>query len=362
LVVCFDKIYIALSLKEVVQFKYINLCGGGLGEKMRVQFSAQVSSEVIANTTPNIIEKLNTSKDFRPKKFREIQVILSEDQLIWFYQTFLLKSRTQISPVVLTNHTEEFMKLKFVPNFISQNKKPQDFLQKRIFQKPVEKISNFLSIVIKIYQGELFIKYLLRGGKTNDQAIVLKNTKSLDQTDQKNNFFIEMNKKVSVFIVISLVLLLISLLYVLYSRRIITNNLKICNKVKSETVTKLQNVKQVIPELKQKIAKQTETIQSLGTHLQGTTERSKKQIHTLEKDVQGKSERLKSLMEKINRICETKENWDPDCEEFKGSKALHKMTGKQNSVTEKTNKDFIEKLRKGQTEFFDSGIPFFFQA
>jgi hypothetical protein len=69
-----------------------------------------------------------------------------------------------------------------------------------------------------------------------------------------------------VFIVISLVLLLISLLYVLYSRRI-TNNLKICNKVKSETVTKLQNVKQVIPELKQKIAKQTETIQSLGTHL-----------------------------------------------------------------------------------------------
>jgi predicted ATPase len=63
--------------------------------------------------------------------------------------------------------------------------------------------------------------------------------------------------------------------------RIITNNLKICNKVKSETVTKLQNVKQVIPELKQKIAKQTETIQSLGTHLQERT--FKKQIHTLEK-------------------------------------------------------------------------------
>jgi hypothetical protein len=114
LVVCFDKIYIALSLKEVVQFKYINLCGGGLGEKMRVQFSAQVSSEVIKHNS-NIIEKLNTS-NFRPKKFREIQVILSEDQLIWFYQTFLLKSRTQISPVVLTNHTEEY-EVKIRPKF-----------------------------------------------------------------------------------------------------------------------------------------------------------------------------------------------------------------------------------------------------
>jgi hypothetical protein len=83
LVVCFDKIYI--SLKEVVQFKYINLCGGGLGEKMRVQFSAQVSSEV-TNTT-QILSKLNTS-DFRPKKFREIQVILSEDQLYGFIKLF----------------------------------------------------------------------------------------------------------------------------------------------------------------------------------------------------------------------------------------------------------------------------------
>jgi hypothetical protein len=36
LVVCFDKIYISL-LKEVVQFKYINLCGG-LGEKMQCSF------------------------------------------------------------------------------------------------------------------------------------------------------------------------------------------------------------------------------------------------------------------------------------------------------------------------------------
>jgi hypothetical protein len=95
------------------------------------------------------------------KKFREIQVILSEDQLIWFYQTFLLKSRTQISPVVLTNHTEEFMKLKFVPNFISQNKSHKIFCKEN-FSKPVEKISNFLSIVIKIYQGS-FIKYLLWG-------------------------------------------------------------------------------------------------------------------------------------------------------------------------------------------------------
>jgi hypothetical protein len=116
--------------------------------------------------------KLNTSKDFRPKKFREIQVILSEDQLIWFYQTFLLKSRTQISPVVLTNHTEEFMKLKFVPNFISQNKSHKIFCKEN-FSKPVEKISNFLSIVIKIYQGA-FYKVFALWGKTNDQAIVLK--------------------------------------------------------------------------------------------------------------------------------------------------------------------------------------------
>jgi hypothetical protein len=103
---------------------------------MRVQFSAQVSSEVM-QTQLKYYRKTQYFEDFRPKKFREIQVILSEDQLIWFYQTFLLKSRTQISPVVLTNHTEEFMKLKFVPNFISQNKSHKIFC-KRIFQKPVE--------------------------------------------------------------------------------------------------------------------------------------------------------------------------------------------------------------------------------
>jgi hypothetical protein len=57
----------------VVQFKYINLCGGGLGEKMRVQFSAQVSSEVIANTTPNIIEKLNTSKIFAQRNLEKFR-------------------------------------------------------------------------------------------------------------------------------------------------------------------------------------------------------------------------------------------------------------------------------------------------
>jgi hypothetical protein len=61
------KIYIALSLKEVVQFKYINLCGGGLGEKMRVQFSAQVSSEVIANTT-QILSKNSILRRFSPKE------------------------------------------------------------------------------------------------------------------------------------------------------------------------------------------------------------------------------------------------------------------------------------------------------
>jgi hypothetical protein len=66
---------------------------------MRVQFSAQ--AQVIKH---NYYRKTHFER-FSPKKFREIQVILSEDQLIWFYQTFLLKSRTQISPVVLTNHT-----------------------------------------------------------------------------------------------------------------------------------------------------------------------------------------------------------------------------------------------------------------
>jgi hypothetical protein len=64
----------------VVQFK----CGGGLGEKMRVQFSAQVSS-VIANTTQ--ISKNSILQDFRQRNL-EIQVILSEDQLIWFIKLF----------------------------------------------------------------------------------------------------------------------------------------------------------------------------------------------------------------------------------------------------------------------------------
>jgi FtsZ-binding cell division protein ZapB len=72
--------------------------------------------------------------------------------------------------------------------------------------------------------------------------------------------------------------------------------LKICNKVKSETFTKLQNVKQVIPELKQKIAKQTETIQSLGTHKEQPN--VQKTDPYLRKRRQGKNERLKSLMEK----------------------------------------------------------------
>jgi hypothetical protein len=79
---------------------------------MRVQFSTRSCCK----HNSNIIEKTQYFEDFRPKKFREIQVILSEDQLIWFYQTFLLKSRTQISPVVLTNHTEEF-EVKIRPKF-----------------------------------------------------------------------------------------------------------------------------------------------------------------------------------------------------------------------------------------------------
>jgi hypothetical protein len=57
-------------------------------------------------------------------------------------------------------------------------------------------------------------------------------------------------------------------------------------------------------------------------------------------------------MEKINRICETKENWDPDCENLKVPK--HFIKTKTEQCHGKTNKDFIEKLRKGQTEFFDS--------
>jgi hypothetical protein len=93
--------------------------------------------------------------------------------------------------------------------------------------------------------------------------------------------------------------------------------------------------------LKQKIAKQTETIQSLGTHLKEQPNVQKTDPY-LRKDVQGKSERLKSLMEKINRICETK-SWDPDCEEFKGSKALHKMTENRTVSRKNEDKDFIEK-------------------
>jgi hypothetical protein len=98
---------------------------------------------------------------------------------------FFLK-RTQISPVVLTNHTEEFMKLKFVPNFISQNKSHKIFCKEN-FSKPVEKISNFLSIVIKIYQGSFYKVFAL--GKTNDQAIVLKKYEELGPNRSKNNFF-----------------------------------------------------------------------------------------------------------------------------------------------------------------------------
>jgi hypothetical protein len=88
--------------------------------------------------------------------------------------------------------------------------------------------------------------------------------------------------------------------------------LKICNKVKSETFTKLQNVKQVIPELKQKIAKQTETIQSLGTHKEQPN--VQKTDPYLRKRRPRKKRTFKIFDGKINRICETKENWDPDCD------------------------------------------------
>jgi hypothetical protein len=85
LVVCFDKIYISL-LKEVVQFKYINLCGGGLGEKMQCSF--RHSKLKLLQTQLKYYRKTQYFEEISPKKFREIQVILSEDQLIWFYQTF----------------------------------------------------------------------------------------------------------------------------------------------------------------------------------------------------------------------------------------------------------------------------------
>jgi hypothetical protein len=55
--------------------------------------------------------------------------------------------------VVLTNHTEEFMKLKF--EILLARIKATRFSAKN-FSKPVEKISNFLSIVIKIYQGTFY--------------------------------------------------------------------------------------------------------------------------------------------------------------------------------------------------------------
>jgi hypothetical protein len=40
-------------------------------------------------------------------------------------------------------------------------------------------------LLLKSIKGA-FYKVFAPWGKTNDQAIVLKNTKSLDQTDQKN--------------------------------------------------------------------------------------------------------------------------------------------------------------------------------
>jgi hypothetical protein len=55
------------------------------------------------------------------------------------------------------------------------------------FSKPVEKISNFLSIVIKIYQD--FYKVFALWGKTNDQAIVLKKYEELGPNRSKNNFY-----------------------------------------------------------------------------------------------------------------------------------------------------------------------------
>jgi hypothetical protein len=70
-------------------------------------------------------------------------------------------------------------------------------------------------------------------------------------------------------------------------------------------------------------------------------------------------------MEKINRICETKENWDPDCEEFKGSKALHKMT-ENRTVSRKNEQRLYRKPVRAKLSFsirnFSSKLEFQIQA
>jgi hypothetical protein len=69
LVVCFDKIYIALFEGS----GSVQICGGGLGEKMQCS-SAQVSSSYCKHNF-KYYRKTQYFEDFRPKKFREIQVI-----------------------------------------------------------------------------------------------------------------------------------------------------------------------------------------------------------------------------------------------------------------------------------------------
>jgi hypothetical protein len=71
------------------------------------------------------------------------------------------------------------MKLKFVPILLARIKNHKIF--KENFSKPVEKISNFLCLLLLKSIKGAFYKVFALGGKTNDQTIVLKNTKTLKQ-------------------------------------------------------------------------------------------------------------------------------------------------------------------------------------
>jgi hypothetical protein len=79
------------------------------------------------------------------------------------------------------------MKLKFVPNFISQNKSHKIFCKEN-FSKPVE--NKQFSVLLLSIKGA-FYKVFAPWGKTNDQAIVLKKYEELGPNRSKNNFFIE---------------------------------------------------------------------------------------------------------------------------------------------------------------------------
>jgi hypothetical protein len=56
----------------VVQFKYINLCGGGLGEDASAVFGTGKLRSYCKHNS-NIIEKLNTSKIFAKRNLEKFR-------------------------------------------------------------------------------------------------------------------------------------------------------------------------------------------------------------------------------------------------------------------------------------------------